>query len=78
MFDSFLDHISHVCFMRGVFIWRTIGCWDSIGNWGNSGRVDCWSSFMGMNHNWLRISRVLHCLGMVGKKDRDTVLTWFD
>ena len=31
---------------------------------------------MGMNHNWLRISRVLHCLGMVGKKDRDTVLTW--
>ena len=35
------------------------------------GRVDCWSSFMGMNHNWLRISRVLHCLGMIGKKDRD-------
>mmetsp|Transcript_51107 Transcript_51107/g.81710 ORF Transcript_51107/g.81710 Transcript_51107/m.81710 type:complete len:205 (+) Transcript_51107:1-615(+) len=37
-------------------------------------RVDCWSSFMGMNHNWLRISRVLHCLGMVGKKEEQKAL----
>lgn len=27
----------------------------------------CWTSMVGFgNHNWLRISRVLHCLGMVG------------
>merc|ERR1719471_765656 len=26
--------------------------------------VDCWSGYM--NHNWLRISRVLRCLGLVG------------
>lgn len=27
----------------------------------------CWTSMGGFgNHNWLRISRVLHCLGMVG------------
>merc|ERR1712190_288404 len=25
---------------------------------------DCWSSMFGSNHNWLRISRVLHCLGL--------------
>merc|ERR1712083_695464 len=24
----------------------------------------CWSSMFGSNHNWLRISRVLHCLGL--------------
>uniref|UniRef100_A0A7S4QTN3 Opioid growth factor receptor (OGFr) conserved domain-containing protein n=1 Tax=Alexandrium monilatum TaxID=311494 RepID=A0A7S4QTN3_9DINO len=25
---------------------------------------DCWSSMFGGNHNWLRISRVLQCLGL--------------
>eukprot|EP00933_Yihiella_yeosuensis_P021321 TRINITY_DN16891_c2_g2_i9.p1 TRINITY_DN16891_c2_g2~~TRINITY_DN16891_c2_g2_i9.p1 ORF type:complete len:467 (+),score=83.36 TRINITY_DN16891_c2_g2_i9:180-1580(+) len=24
----------------------------------------CWSAMFGSNHNWLRISRVLHCLGL--------------
>lgn len=27
---------------------------------------DCWSSKRGRNHNWLRISRVLRCLGLFG------------
>eukprot|EP00928_Gymnodinium_smaydae_P034121 TRINITY_DN24260_c0_g1_i1.p1 TRINITY_DN24260_c0_g1~~TRINITY_DN24260_c0_g1_i1.p1 ORF type:complete len:223 (-),score=38.73 TRINITY_DN24260_c0_g1_i1:156-776(-) len=27
---------------------------------------DCWSAMMGTNHNWLRISRVLQCLGLCG------------
>eukprot|EP00434_Breviolum_minutum_P024174 symbB.v1.2.021340.t1/scaffold1836.1/size99329/11 len=43
----------------------------------DSRRVDCWSSFMGMNHNWLRISRVLHCLGMIGKKEEQQALMKF-
>lgn len=25
---------------------------------------DCWSALFGGNHNWLRISRVLQCLGL--------------
>jgi hypothetical protein len=25
---------------------------------------DCWTAMFGGNHNWLRISRVLHCLGL--------------
>eukprot|EP00440_Ansanella_granifera_P007362 gb/GFBE01007973.1/.p1 GENE.gb/GFBE01007973.1/~~gb/GFBE01007973.1/.p1 ORF type:complete len:214 (+),score=36.26 gb/GFBE01007973.1/:1-642(+) len=36
---------------------------------------DCWVSMGGMgNHNWLRISRVLHCLGMIGKKEQQQAL----
>eukprot|EP00439_Symbiodinium_sp_Y106_P082177 s2427_g21.t1 len=35
---------------------------------------DCWLSFFGGNHNWLRISRVLHCLGMIGKKAEQQAL----
>jgi len=27
---------------------------------------DCWSSMFGGNHNWLRVSRVLQCLGLCG------------
>ncbi|CAJ1382525.1 unnamed protein product [Effrenium voratum] len=40
---------------------------------------DCWSSMFGMgrNHNWLRISRVLHCLGMIGKKAEQQALMQF-
>ncbi|CAK9047063.1 unnamed protein product [Durusdinium trenchii] len=40
-------------------------------------RRDCWSAVFGMNHNWLRISRVLHCLGMVGKKEEQRALMEF-
>merc|ERR1712151_1181207 len=29
-------------------------------------RGDCWDAMFGGNHNWLRISRVLQCLGLCG------------
>merc|ERR1740129_795886 len=35
---------------------RTRTCWTGMGRMGN--------------HNWLRISRVLHCLGMLGLKEQ--------
>uniref|UniRef100_A0A7S2JQI4 Opioid growth factor receptor (OGFr) conserved domain-containing protein n=1 Tax=Zooxanthella nutricula TaxID=1333877 RepID=A0A7S2JQI4_9DINO len=35
---------------------------------------DCWSSMFGSNHNWLRISRVLHCLGLCGLRDEQQAL----
>mmetsp|Transcript_76784 Transcript_76784/g.173665 ORF Transcript_76784/g.173665 Transcript_76784/m.173665 type:complete len:209 (-) Transcript_76784:87-713(-) len=35
----------------------------------------CWRGMMGMgNHNWLRITRVLHCLGMLGMKKEQQAL----
>merc|ERR1711920_795153 len=30
---------------------------------------DCWKPMFGGNHNWLRISRVLHCLRLTGLND---------
>merc|ERR1711865_1237958 len=30
----------------------------------DSRRGDCWTDMFGRNHNWLRISRVLQCLGL--------------
>eukprot|EP00931_Biecheleriopsis_adriatica_P080320 TRINITY_DN5367_c0_g1_i2.p1 TRINITY_DN5367_c0_g1~~TRINITY_DN5367_c0_g1_i2.p1 ORF type:complete len:223 (-),score=40.46 TRINITY_DN5367_c0_g1_i2:63-701(-) len=36
---------------------------------------DCWTSMGGFgNHNWLRLSRVIHCLGMVGMKEQQQAL----
>mmetsp|Transcript_52736 Transcript_52736/g.83707 ORF Transcript_52736/g.83707 Transcript_52736/m.83707 type:complete len:209 (-) Transcript_52736:55-681(-) len=36
---------------------------------------DCWSSMMGGNHNWLRISRVLLCLGLANMPtERDALM----
>lgn len=35
---------------------------------------DCWSAMFGGNHNWLRISRVLHCLGLSSLPDEQHAL----